>query len=113
MQPRRRRPSAWRAPAAMFRPMLRPVRSALALFVPDEPPLELQIVGRTLLHAALVGLLAGLFGSAFLYALDHVQRFVLEDATGYAPLRAAGEAQHALAPDAPFRWWLLLFIPAI
>ena len=97
----------------MFRPMLRPVRNALALFVPDEPPLELQIVGRTLLHAALVGLLAGLFGSAFLYALDHVQRFILEDATGYAPLRAAGEAQRTLSPDAPFRWWLLLFIPAI
>ena len=93
--------------------MLRPVRNALALFVPDEPPLELQIVGRTLLHAALVGLIAGLFGSAFLYALNHVQAFVLEDATGYAPLRAAGEPDHTIAPGTPFRWWLLLFIPAL
>ncbi len=93
--------------------MLRPVRSALSLLVPDEPPLELQIVGRTLLHAAVVGLLAGLFGSAFLYALEHVQAFALEDSAGYDPLRAAGETQRALDPDAPFRWWLLLFIPAI
>ncbi len=113
MPPPGRKPSAWLAPAAMLRPVLRPMRNALALFVPDEPPLELQLVGRTLLHAALVGLMAGLFGSLFLFVLEHVQAFVLEDATGYAPLRAVGEAPHAVATDAPVRWWLLLFIPAI
>ena len=45
--------------------VLRPVRGLLALVTPNEQPLELQIVGRTLLHAALVGLGAGLMGCAF------------------------------------------------
>lgn len=89
------------------------MRSILALLVPDEPPLELQIVGRTLLHAALVGLVAGIVGSAFLTALEHVQAWMLEDLCGYEPLRAAGESHHTVAPDADFLWWLLLFVPAI
>ncbi len=92
--------------------MFRPVRNALSLLVPDEPPLELQLVGRTLLHAALVGLLAGLFGSAFLFVLEHIQHYVLESGTGYVPLRAAGEGQAAESATS-FRWWLLLFIPAV
>src|SRR5438067_8909904 len=91
---------------------MRPVRNVLALFVPEDAPLELQIVGRTLLHAALVGLVAGVLGSAFLTALEHVQKWMLEDLCGYEPLRAAGETHYA-SPTGPFRWWLLIFIPAI
>jgi CIC family chloride channel protein len=113
VQPPEHKHSPWLAPAAMLRPMLRPVRNALALFVPDEPPLELQIVGRTLLHAALVGLMAGIVGSAFLAALQYVQEVVLENLTGYDSLRAVGEIQHKIPDGTPFRWWLLLFIPAI
>src|ERR1041385_1327259 len=93
--------------------MLRPVRNILALLVPEEPPLELQIVGRTLLHAALVGLVAGILGSAFLAALERVQGLILDDICGYIPLRAAGEHQHHVAPGTPFRWYILAFIPAV
>jgi CIC family chloride channel protein len=105
--PRRRGPS-WGARGAI----LRPVRNILALIVPDEPPLELQIVGRTLLHAALVGLVAGLVGSAFLWALEHVQTVLLETVCGYIPLRAAGEYHRDTAPTA-FRWYLLAIVPAL
>ena len=90
---------------------LRPVRQLLTLLVPDEPPLELQIVGRTLLHAALVGLVAGVVGSAFLAILEYVQGGLLETLCGYEPLRAAGEKHGAMADQ--FRWYLLLFLPAL
>ena len=76
-------------------------------------PLELQIVGRTLGHAALVGLAAGFVGTVFVAALDLVQRLVLENFVGYLPLLASGE-EVLPSTDAPkFRWWLLLFIPAL
>ena len=90
---------------------LRPVRQLLALLVPDEPPLELQIVGRTLLHAALVGLVAGVVGSAFLAILNLVQGALLETLSGYEPLRAAGEQTGEVSEH--FRWYLLLFLPAV
>ncbi|MDB4952776.1 MAG: Chloride channel protein [Myxococcales bacterium] len=93
--------------------LLRPVRNILALIVPDEPPLELQIIGRTLLHAALVGFVAGIIGSAFLYLAEQLQSVLLQDLSGYDPLRAAGELHHPTAPDAPLRWYFLLFIPAL
>src|SRR5258708_3543058 len=93
--------------------MLRPVRNILALLVPEEPPLELQIVGRTLLHAALVGLVAGLLGSAFLAALERVQGLMLDDLCGYIPLRAAGELKHHVADGTPLRWYILAFVPAL
>ena len=108
-EPRRRKSPSWGPRGIIFRP----VKNILALIVPDEPPLELQIVGRTLLHAALVGLVAGLVGSAFLWALEHVQALTLEDLCGYIPLRAAGEYRSsAEATAGPFRWYLLVFVPA-
>lgn len=110
VEPRRRKQPSWHGRGVIFRP----VRDILALIVPDEPPLELQIVGRTLLHAALVGLVAGLVGSAFLWALEHVQAVMLEDLCGYVPLRAAGEYRSTAEGAAgPFRWYLLAFIPAL
>ena len=44
-----------------------------------------------LLHAAIVGVAAGLMGAAFFAALEVVQRLILEDLGGYRPLRAHGE----------------------
>ncbi|HEY5148133.1 MAG TPA: chloride channel protein, partial [Polyangiaceae bacterium] len=76
-------------------------------------PIEFQILGRVLLHAALVGAASGLLGSLFFAGVEAVQRIGLESLTGYVPLRAAGEGilgatSHATA----FRPWLLLFFPA-
>src|SRR5687768_3347901 len=71
--------------------MLRPVRGLLAMLVPDDPPLELNIVGRTVFHAVVVGLAAGLLGSAFFAGLELVQHVVLEGGAGYQPLLARGE----------------------
>ena len=55
------------------------------------PPLDLRILGRTLLHTATVGLAAGLVGAAFFAALEYAQSFLLEHLAGYTPLRAHGE----------------------
>jgi CIC family chloride channel protein len=95
------------------RKLFRPVRNILSLIVPEEPPLELQLVGKTLLHAALVGLVAGIIGSAFLWALEHVQAVLLEDLCGYIPLRAAGDLHYEPPAGTPFRWYLLALVPAV
>ncbi len=55
------------------------------------PPLDLRILGRMLLHTALVGLAAGLIGAAFFAGLEYAQSFFMERLAGYAPLRAHGE----------------------
>jgi CIC family chloride channel protein len=89
-------------------------REFLTAILKEATPVDLRIVGRTLLHAALVGLAAGLMGAAFFAALELVQRFVLELFAGYRVLRAAGETfVPELEPGYPFRWWLLLFLPAV
>ena len=89
-------------------------RDALAFFPDAASSVELRIVGRTLLHAALVGAAAGLVGAAFFAGLEYVQRFLLEDLGGYHPLRAAGEnflgESHAVHR---FRPWLLVLLPAL
>jgi CIC family chloride channel protein len=77
------------------------------------PQLDLRYLGRTLLHAAVVGVMTGIAGSLFFVALEHAQRWMLEDLTGYAPLRAFGETVVSAESTTPFRPWILLFIPAI
>lgn len=81
----------------------------------DAAPLDLRIVGRTLLHAALVGVAAGIAGAIFFGGLEYVQRFLLEDLTGYQALRAHGEtfAAGAAGVHHPFRPWLLALLPAL
>jgi CIC family chloride channel protein len=88
-------------------------RGLLALLALQEAPLELQLLGRTLLHAALVGLGAGLIGVGFFLGLELMQHWLLEGLTGFVPLRAAGEHQIAFNWSAPYRPWLLVFVPAI
>ncbi|HZS37621.1 MAG TPA: chloride channel protein [Polyangia bacterium] len=87
----------------------------LASLIPESAPLDMRIVGRTLLHAALVGVGAGLIGAAFFAGLEYMQFFVLEALAGYQPLRASGERIiHGSGADARvFRPWLLLFLPAL
>ncbi len=88
-------------------------RSLLPIVFAESTPLDLRIVGRMLLHAALVGAAAGLMGAAFFGALEYAQRFVLEDLAGYLPLRAHGETFAASEGPRVFRPWLLLLLPAL
>ena len=76
-------------------------------------PIDLQILGRVLLHAALVGAAAGLLGSLFFAGVEAAQRVFLEAPTGYVPLRAGGERIFGeITKPVPFRPWLLWLVPA-
>jgi CIC family chloride channel protein len=88
-------------------------RGLLALIALQEAPLELQLLGRTLLHAALVGLGAGLIGVLFFLGLDLMQHWLLEFPTGFLPLRAVGEHTLTSGAGSPYRPWLLMFVPAL
>src|SRR4051812_45754541 len=90
----------------------RPVRELVALITPDQP-LELQIVGRTLLHAALVGIGAGILGCAFFVGAELLQTASLGLLAGYEPLSAKGERVWQVAPSSHLHLWLVLLIPAI
>jgi CIC family chloride channel protein len=100
---------------ALQRTRAAPERAALlervALLVP-EGPLELRIVGRVLMHAALVGLAAGALGTLFLLALELGQRLLLEGLGGLELLRARGEPPGAAAAPGPLRPWVLALLPA-
>lgn len=87
--------------------------AAFAPLVAELAPLDLRIVGRTLLHAALVGLGAGLVGALFFKGLEVAQRLLLEDLAGYLPLRAHGEFFARGEAAHPFRPWLLVLLPAL
>jgi chloride channel protein, CIC family len=76
-------------------------------------PLDLRIAGRVVLHAALVGVAAGLMGAAFFASLEYTQRLLLEELAGYVPLRAHGESFASGTHHGPFRPWLLVLFPAI
>src|SRR3954469_19587937 len=93
----------------------RPARLSrfLTLFRSERAPLDLPILGRTLLHAAAVGIAAGLVGAGFFAALEYAQRYALEALAGYRTLRAHGETFLTDASPIPFRPWLLLLIPAL
>jgi chloride channel protein, CIC family len=97
------------ATAAVFRP----VRNLVSLLTPRDQPLELQIAGRTLFHAALVGLAAGIMGCLFFAGAELLQNVLLEQLAGYDPLRAAGESAIGGSASPHTRLWLLMFIPAI
>ena len=76
------------------------------------PPLDLRILGRTLLHTAAVGLAAGLLGAAFFAGLEYTQSFLLEHLAGYAPLRAHGEKIFGEAATLVLRPAVILVLPA-
>src|SRR5262245_48797542 len=102
-------PSA--TPSENAPPPAKASRGLLALLFAEAAPLDLRILGRTLMHAAIVGAAAGVLGATFLTALDLVERVVLGELAGYVPLRASGEYALELT-NVTFRPWLLLFIPA-
>jgi len=76
------------------------------------PPLDLRILGRTLLHTAAVGLAAGLLGAAFFAGLEYTQSFLLEHVAGYTPLRAHGEKIFGEPSKLVLRPALILVLPA-
>jgi len=88
-------------------------RALLPALLAEAAPLDLRIVGRTLLQAALVGVAAGLAGAAFFAGLEYVQHLLLEQGAGYQPLRAHGELVAHTGEPTAFRPWLLIFLPAL
>jgi CIC family chloride channel protein len=87
-------------------------RGVLSRLFPERSP-DLRVLGRTLLHAGLVGLAAGAVGAAFFAALEIVDRLLLEQLAGYHTLRAAGETFLPPVAHGPFRPWLLVLLPAL
>jgi len=99
-------------PSRLPRPALRRL-TALQRLLGVRAPMEFQILGRVLLHAALVGAAAGVLGSLFFAGVEAFQRMTLESWAGYVPLRAGGEQiLGEVAKRTPFRPWLLLVVPA-
>ncbi len=100
-------------PSDLPRPAARRLLALRRLLDAARTPIEFQILGRILLHAALVGAAAGLMGSLFFAGVEAVQRIALEGWTGYLPLRAGGERLLGeMSRTPPFRPWLLLVLPA-
>src|SRR5207248_5809065 len=77
-----------------------------------KAPIDLRILGRTLLHAAAVGAAAGLLGALFFYGLELAHHWLLEGLCGYIPLRAYGERDMGQM-STPYRPWLLWIVPAV
>ncbi|HVT10225.1 MAG TPA: chloride channel protein [Polyangia bacterium] len=77
------------------------------------PPLDLRLLGRTLLHAALVGLAAGLIGAAFFAGLEYTQNAVLGHLGGYTPLRAHGESVVGEGHVGTLRPIVVMLLPAV
>ncbi|AUX33070.1 chloride channel protein [Sorangium cellulosum] len=90
-------------------------RRPFSALLSEVAPLDLRLVGRTILHAVLVGAIAGLIAVLFFGALELVEELLLGRLAGYARLRAHGEA--IFGGDGPehrsVRLWLLLLIPAL
>jgi CIC family chloride channel protein len=74
-------------------------------------PIDLQHLGRTLLHASVVGAAAGIAAALFSATVEKVQHLLLTRLAGYSFLRAAGERATEEGGTA-FRPWLLLILPA-
>jgi CIC family chloride channel protein len=89
-------------------------RGVFSTFLSDATPLDLRLVGRTLLHAIVVGVVAGLVSVIFVGALELVEDLLLGRLVGYSRLRAHGESVFGAMPEAhTVRLWLLPVIPAL
>jgi CIC family chloride channel protein len=87
--------------------------ASLPALLADNAALEFRIVGRTLLHAAAVGIASGLAGAALFGGLELFQQVLLEGIAGYSPLRADGETITASVRTHQFHPWVLVFLPAL
>jgi CIC family chloride channel protein len=112
---KRRSLRVWASTDLYARARRRALGFPFASFASDKGPVDLRLVGQTLLRAALIGAVAGLCGAAFFWLTEHAQHLLLERGTGYRPLRAAGEvlASTSSAEQHPYRPWLLAVVPAL
>ena len=86
----------------------------LAMLFADSASVDLRFVGRTLLHAALVGVCTGIVAVLFFGGLELVEWLLLGQVVGYQRLRAQGEAVFGHLPDGEVvRLWLVPLIPAL
>jgi chloride channel protein, CIC family len=78
-------------------------------------PVDLQLLGKILLHAALVGVAAGIVGTFFVFGSELVAAILLGQLAGYKQLSAGGE--HNLFPFLEripkFRPAVFVFIPPL
>jgi chloride channel protein, CIC family len=94
-------------------PVVVQARRSFSALLADRSPLDLRILGRTVLHAAVVGVLAGLVAVLFFGGLEIVEDLLLGRLAGYTRLRAAGETMFEDAQRGAFRPWLVVIIPAL
>lgn len=85
----------------------------LAGWLRPSEPLELQIAGRTLLHAGFIGFGAGVLGCLFFAGTEIVQHALLERWAGYEQLRARGELVISASSHGAVQLWLLMIIPML
>ena len=94
------------------RPPPAQTRGFLGAIFADASPLDLRFVGRTLLHALLVGVAGGFVAAGFFAALEYIERLLLGGLAGYSVLRARGEMVLPSHVGEVFRPWLLVLLPA-
>jgi len=87
--------------------------ASLPALLADSAALDFRIVGRTLLHAAAVGVAAGVAGAVLFGGLELFQRVLLEGVAGYTPLRADGETITSSIQTRQFHPWVLVLLPAL
>lgn len=87
--------------------------ASLPALLADNAALDFRIVGRTLLHAAAVGVAAGIAGAALFGGLELFQHVLLEGVAGYTPLRADGETITTSVQTHQFHPWILVLLPAL
>jgi len=80
-------------------------------FGADIPVDRAQRVGRLLLLAALVGILAGLGAALFEIAVGALKYGLLDGVAGYRPPAAAGDHPLFGHSEQPFRPWVLALLP--
>lgn len=77
-------------------------------------PVEMaRKLGRLLFLCGLVGVVAGLGAIVFLWMMEFVRHYAMGVMAGYYPPGPGGEESLFAEAAAPFRRWLLLFIPAV
>ena len=89
-------------------------RELLTTILREAAPADLRIVGRTLLHAAIVGVAAGLMGAAFFARSRWCSGWCSR--TWAATARCARTARRSCPSSANlghFRPWLLVLLPAV